>query len=268
MIRFEHVSQDYFHNGASPVTVLADVNLDVREGEFVCVLGPSGCGKTTLLNLAAGFIFPSRGRVLFDGRAVAGPGPERGVVFQDATLFPWLSVAKNVEFGLALNGLRGRFLRRRARGYLDRLGLNGHADKYPHALSGGMRQRVAIARVLALEPKVLLMDEPFSALDANTRERLQDELLRVWTARRRTVLYVTHSVEEAAYLADRVVVMGPAENSLFRQIEVILPRPRNRSGAAFLKTKAALREVLAALPCCIQTDIGAPATGSTKRSRE
>ncbi len=252
MIRLEHVGKNFRHDGGPAVPVLADLDFSVPEGEFLCVLGPSGCGKTTLLNLIAGFIAPSRGRVLFDGKEVSGPGPERGVVFQDATLFPWLSVAKNVAFGLKIQGLRGRRLEEAVRRHLELLGLGAHGDKYPHALSGGMRQRVAIARVLALEPKALLMDEPFSALDANTRERLQDELLRVWTTRRRTVVYVTHSVEEAAYLADRVLILGAAACGVFADMALHQKRPRNRSSAEFLSLKEKLRRWLGSQPCCIQ----------------
>jgi NitT/TauT family transport system ATP-binding protein len=252
MIRFENVSKCFEHNGGHPVAILDRINLFIREGELVCVLGPSGCGKTTLLNLAAGFLFPTLGRVLFEGQAVRAPGPERGVVFQDATLFPWLSVFKNVAFGLTLQGAKGCRLAHTTARYLDRMGLSAHADKYPFALSGGMRQRVAIARVLALEPKVLLMDEPFSALDANTRERLQDELLRVWADSRRTVLYVTHSVEEAAYLADRIIVLGPAPGGVFADLPVDLPRPRERTSVGVLALQETLRGCLAKQPCCIQ----------------
>jgi NitT/TauT family transport system ATP-binding protein len=252
MIRFENVSKCFTDNGGPTVAVLDSVNLSIQKGHLVCVLGPSGCGKTTLLNLVAGFLFPTRGRVLFEGREVGTPGPERGVVFQDANLFPWLSVFKNVAFGLKLQGVKGRRLTTTTANYLDRMGLSDHADKYPFALSGGMRQRVAIARVLALEPKLLLMDEPFSALDANTRERLQDELLCVWADNRRTVLYVTHSVEEAAYLADRIIVLGHVPGGIFADLPVDLPRPRTRTSTGFIKLQETLRGCLAQQPCCIQ----------------
>ena len=252
MIVFEHVSKHFSHNASPPSTVLSDLNVTVREGEFVCILGPSGCGKTTMLNLIAGFLSPSQGRVLFEGKDVKGPGPDRGVVFQDATLFPWLTVLKNVEFGLRIKGLKGPLMTETAHWHLEMMGLEEHTEKYPHALSGGMRQRVAIARILALEPKVLLMDEPFSALDANTRERLQDELLRVWTAHRRTVVYVTHSVEEAAYLADRVIILGDTASGIFADMPIDLHRPRNRSSSEFITLKDMLRVCLAPQPCCIQ----------------
>jgi NitT/TauT family transport system ATP-binding protein len=252
MIRFENVSKSFAPNSDPPSLVLSNIDLTVLDGEFVCVLGPSGCGKTTLLNLIAGFIFPTKGRVLFEGRQVTAPGPERALVFQDATLFPWLSVKKNVEFGLKLRGMKSDLLDETSLRYLDTMGLAKHAEKYPHSLSGGMRQRVAIARVLALEPKVLLMDEPFNALDANTRERLQDELLRVWMSHRRTVVYVTHSVDEAAYLADRIIVLGSAACGIFADRPAFLKRPRNRSTTEFLAMKETLRNCLAAQPCCIQ----------------
>ena len=252
MIAFEKVAKTFSQNGGSPRRVLSDLDFFIEKGQLVCVLGPSGCGKTTLLNLIAGFVSPSEGRVLFEGEPVRAPGPDRAVVFQDANLFPWLDVLKNVEFGLKLQGMKGRALCQTAMKYLDSLGLAEHARQYPHALSGGMRQRVAIARVLSLEPRVLLMDEPFSSLDANTRERLQDELLAVWNIRRRTVVYVTHSVDEAAYLADRILVLGNGTSGVFADMPVDLKRPRDRASAEFLSLKKHLRECLAALPCCIQ----------------
>jgi len=255
MITFENVSKHFEHEGGKPTRILENLDFTIRQSEFVCLLGPSGCGKTTLLNLIAGFISPSSGKVLLDGEPIRKPGPDRGVVFQDATLFPWLTVQQNVEFGLRLQGIRGE--RRSDIGgvYIERLGLSDHVHKYPHVLSGGMRQRVAIARVLVLEPKVLLMDEPFSALDANTRERLQDELLRVWTTHRRTVVYVTHSVEEAAYLADRVLILGGAACGVFADMTIPQKRPRDRSSAEFLSLKDKLRRWLASQPCCIQPQI-------------
>ena len=252
MIQLENVSKSFQQNGVWFPPVLANLNLTVTEGEFLCVLGPSGCGKTTLLNLIAGFVFPSEGRVLFQGKEIRGPGPDRGVVFQDATLFPWLTVMQNVGFGLRIQGMKGRLLRETTLRFLETMGLAGHAEKFPYALSGGMRQRVAIARVLALEPKVLLMDEPFSALDANTRERLQDELLKIWILHRHTIVYITHSVEEAAYLADRVVVFGSTDAGLVADLLVSLKRPRKRTGKELLAMKDRLRECLAKQPCCIQ----------------
>jgi NitT/TauT family transport system ATP-binding protein len=253
MIRLENVTKRYRPtSGRGDGTLaLADVTLRAGAREFVCVLGPSGCGKTTLLDLAAGFIRPTAGRVLFDGCEVTGPGPERGVVFQDPTLFPWLTVRENVAFGLAAAGLPRTEQRRRADDCLRLVGLAGYDGAHPHELSGGMRQRAALARVLALEPKVLLMDEPFGALDANSRQRLQDELVRLWQAQRRTVLFVTHNVEEAAYLADRVIVMGPPPDSLRDEVPVDLARPRHRDAPALRAVVRDLHRALDALPCCV-----------------
>jgi len=250
MIRIENIGKRYTDNGTGASAVLTDINITVPAGEFCCILGPSGCGKTTLLNLIAGFIKPSSGRILFNGTPVTAPGPERGVVFQDATLFPWLSTRKNVEFGLKQRGLKKDDRFRIATAYLELVGMAGHADAFPHTLSGGMRQRIAIARVLALDPSALLMDEPFSSLDSNSRERLQDELLRVWEAQLRTLIYVTHSVEEAVYLADRVIIMSPARKGICRDISLPLKRPRDRASAEFRRVAATLRLSLDSLPCC------------------
>lgn len=246
----------WYHRGKTALPpVLGELSFTVGEGGFICVLGPSGCGKTTLLNLVAGFIAPSQGQIFFRGKEIHGPGPDRGVVFQEATLFPWRTVWQNVAFGLEICGEKGQILQKTVRQHLELMGLTDHADKYPHTLSGGMRQKVAIARVLALDPQLLLMDEPFSALDANSRERLQDEVLRLWHNQRRTVLYVTHSVEEAAYLADRILILSDTATGLYADIDVGLERPRDRSHPAFLLLKNRLRRCLASQPCCIQPSI-------------
>lgn len=252
MIRLLDVSQRFFvAHSAEPVDVLCQVNLHAAANEFVCLLGPSGCGKSTLLNLAAGFLRPSAGQVLFDSEAVRGAGPERGVVFQDPTLFPWLTVARNVAFGLKNINLASTEIDRRTELWLQLVGLERHCGAYPHELSGGMRQRAALARVMALEPRVLLMDEPFSALDANARERLQDQLLEIWSAQPRAVLFVTHQVEEAVYLADRVVIMGPPPNSVHEELVIPLPRPRDRESPALRNLVKELRQRLGDLPCCL-----------------
>jgi NitT/TauT family transport system ATP-binding protein len=245
VIRFEDVSFGYAGQDQKP-PVFAGLGFAVARGEWVCVLGESGCGKTTLLGLAAGFLRPGQGRVLCDGREVRAPGPDRGVVFQEPTLFPWLTVRGNVEFGLRRRGLRGAAARRAALAEIARMGLAAHAEAYPHALSGGMRQRAAIARVLALSPSVLLLDEPFSALDIPTRERLQDELAAIWAATGATVLYVTHSVEEAALLGDRVLVLAPCGKGIFREVPLALPRPRRRLAGDVLAVEARLRELMRA----------------------
>ena len=252
MLDILEVSKNFYHReSGQEFQVLCDLNFRINEGEFVCLLGPSGCGKSTLLNLAAGFIKPSAGRLLFQGREINAPGPDRAVIFQDPTLFPWLTAIQNVEFGLQNAGVSKNERHLKALQSLQRVGLENCADVRPHALSGGMRQRVSLARVLVLEPALLLMDEPFSALDENTRERLQDELLRIWLADRKTILFVTHNVDEAAYLADRVLVMGPAPMSLVTEVRVPLQRPRRRSAFEIQNITDRLRMELGRQPCCI-----------------
>ncbi|WP_219506494.1 ABC transporter ATP-binding protein [Nonomuraea ceibae] len=203
-----------------PFTALADIDLDVREGEFLTLVGPSGCGKSTLLDLIAGLAAPSSGEILIDGAPVTGPGLDRGVVFQQYALFPWRSARANVEFGLEAKGVPRRERAGRARHYLDLVGLAGFEDRYPHELSGGMRQRVAIARSLAFDPDVLLMDEPFAALDAQTRESLQGELLDVWRKTGKTIVFITHSIDEAVYLGQRVAVMTSRPGRIKEVVEV------------------------------------------------
>ena len=229
-------------------TALEQISLDVHEGEFVCLLGPSGCGKTTLLNAIAGFVYPSAGRLTVHGKAVSGPASDRGMVFQEYGLFPWFTVEENVQYGPRLKGVRGEALRALSKRYLDLVQLGDFADRYPNQLSGGMRQRVAIARALANQPSILLMDEPFGALDALTRETLQEELVKIWEAERRTCVFVTHSLAEAVYLADRVVVMATRPGRVKQVIDNPLPRPRERSSdsffAQFRSIDAVLREVL------------------------
>ncbi|MCC6534421.1 MAG: ABC transporter ATP-binding protein [Burkholderiales bacterium] len=212
---------------------LEDVALDVYEGEFVCLLGPSGCGKTTLLNAIAGFVFPSAGTLSVNGKPVRAPGPDRGMVFQEYALFPWFTVEQNVQYGPRLRGVRGEDLRALSRHYLGLVRLSEFAGRYPNQLSGGMRQRVAIARALANHPAILLLDEPFGALDALTREALQDELVTIWEKERRTCVFVTHSLAEAVYLADRVVVMASAPGRIQAVLNNPLPRPRERASAPF-----------------------------------
>jgi len=211
-IRFEHVRKEFLVRGkdggpAQSFTALDDITLDVRAGEFLALVGPSGCGKSTLLDLLGGLTAPSSGRVLLDGKVIEGPARDRGIVFQQYALFPWRTAAQNAEFGLDIAGLKARERRERALHYLDLVGLSGFADRYPHELSGGMKQRVAIARSLAYDPEVLLMDEPFAALDAQTRETLQGELLRIWRRTGKTILFITHGIDEAVVLGQRVAVM-------------------------------------------------------------
>jgi len=208
---------------------LARVDLNVYAGEFVCLLGPSGCGKTTLLNVVAGFVEPSGGRVEVNGRPIEGPGPDRGVVFQEYALFPWWTVERNIQYGPRLRGIRGAELKAISDRYCRLVGLEDAARRYPIQLSGGMRQRVAIARALANDPGILLMDEPFGALDAMTRQTLQEELLKIWEAERRTFVFVTHSIAEAVFLADRIVVMTAHPGRVKRVIDNRIPRPRSRT---------------------------------------
>jgi NitT/TauT family transport system ATP-binding protein len=226
------------------ILALADIDLDVGEGEFVCLLGPSGCGKSTLLKIVAGLIPPSDGAIRIAGRAVTGPGPDRAVVFQDYALFPWMTVADNVEFGLAARGTPPERRRAVSAELLRAVGLADFAAKYPHHLSGGMKQRVSIARALAVDPVLLLMDEPFGALDAQTRFVMQRELLRVWRAYRKTVLFVTHSIEEALYLGDRVLVMTARPGRVKADIRVTHERPRDIASAEFTRLRREMLELL------------------------
>lgn len=251
MIVFNNICKSYCVNGTGAVPVISAFDLEVGEGEFLCLLGPSGCGKTTLLNLAAGFIEPDSGLITIGGSEVKGPGPDRGVVFQDSNLFPWLTVLRNVEFGLRQRKTGRDQSRAAAIRCLEKTGMADHVHKFPHALSGGMRQRAAIARVLALNPRVMLMDEPFSALDANTREHLQDDLINDWSGGCVTVIYITHSVDEAAYLADRIVILGDAGTGIHADIRVKRPGRRDRSSVEYSALKKELRAQLAQLPCCI-----------------
>ena len=208
------------------VTALQEVTLDVAAGEFVCLIGPSGCGKTTLLNLFAGLERPDGGRVLLDGKPISKPGPDRAVLFQEPALFPWMSVRQNMEFALKMIHVPSGEREERAMHWLGKVHLGGFADAQPHELSGGMRQRAALARALACQPSVLLADEPFAALDAQTREILQQELQRVWQETRNTFVFVTHNVREAVFLADRVVLMSAPPGTLMAEHRIVAPRPR------------------------------------------
>ncbi|MBN9245316.1 MAG: ABC transporter ATP-binding protein [Mesorhizobium sp.] len=215
-----------FDLGSQSFVALDRFSLDVADGEFVTVVGPSGCGKSTALNIAAGLLAPSEGEVLVAGKAVEGPGPERGMIFQQYALFPWLTVRQNVEFGLRIKGVSAPERREKANYFINLVGLGDFADALPKTLSGGMKQRCAIARAYAVDPSVLLMDEPFGALDALTRVQLQDQLLDTWRRERRTVMFITHDVDEAVYLANRVIVMAARPGRLKEIIPVDLPYPR------------------------------------------
>jgi ABC-type nitrate/sulfonate/bicarbonate transport system ATPase subunit len=225
------------------VVALEAVDLSLADGEFVTLIGPSGCGKSTLLFMVAGFEPPSEGTLTLDGRPITGPGPDRGVVFQEYALFPWLTVLENVGYGLREQG-HGAGRSALARRYVELVGLQGFEGRHPHELSGGMRQRVALARVLAINPRILLMDEPFAALDEQTRFSLQAELLDVWEAERKTVLFVTHSIEEAVFLSDRVIVMTARPGRIRSAIAVDLARPRDRTSDEFNAVRRRLSQAL------------------------
>ncbi|MBT9523313.1 MAG: ABC transporter ATP-binding protein [Dechloromonas sp.] len=229
-----------FRTGEREVIALKEINLEIRQGEFVCLLGPSGCGKSTLLNAVAGFQPPSSGEIVIEGKKILKPGPDRGMVFQEYALFPWMTVAQNIAFGLEIQKKDKAEIELTVNQLLDLLHLTDFRDRFPKDLSGGMRQRVAIARVLALDSPIMLMDEPFGALDALTRRNLQDELLRIWEKLGKTILFVTHSIEESIYLADRIVVMTYRPGTVKRDQIVDMPRPRDPSSAAFNDLKREL----------------------------
>jgi NitT/TauT family transport system ATP-binding protein len=224
-ISFQNVTRRFDQDGHS-FLALDRLNLDIADGEFVTVVGPSGCGKSTAMNIAAGLMDVSDGQVLVDGKPVNGPGPERGVIFQQYALFPWLTVRENVEFGLRIKKMPAAERRKVADHFIDLVGLKDFADALPKTLSGGMKQRCAIARAYAANPTILLMDEPFGALDALTRVTMQDQLLDTWSRERRTVVFITHDVDEAVYLANRVIVMASRPGRLHKIIPVNLPYPR------------------------------------------
>ena len=233
-----------FSSAEREVVALKDIQLDIPQGQFVCLLGPSGCGKSTLLNAIAGFSLPSSGSITADGLVVSGSGPDRGMVFQEYALFPWMTVEKNIAFGLEIKGMPEAQIQSTVSTLLAKLGLADFRNRFPKDLSGGMRQRVAIARILALDSPILLMDEPFGALDALTRRNLQDELLRIWAELGKTVIFVTHSIEEAIYLADRIVVMTYRPGTIKRDLLVELPRLRDPSSAAFNGLKRELGQLV------------------------
>jgi NitT/TauT family transport system ATP-binding protein len=240
-LRFDRVDMVFSRPNQPPIQVLKSVSFDVGEGEFLCLLGPSGCGKSTILNIAAGLIIPSSGKVTAGARVVTGPGRDRGVVFQEYALFPWLTVRQNVDLGARTRS--GKIDRDRVDHFLRVTGMYEHRDKYPKELSGGMKQRAAIARTLANDPEIILMDEPFGALDPYTREALQDQLIELWSASRKTILFVTHSVEEAAYLAGVVVLLKAHPGELKAVIHNDAPWPRERASEELIGFERAIRRV-------------------------
>jgi NitT/TauT family transport system ATP-binding protein len=236
-----------FDGSRGPMVALENVSFEVRQREFICVIGPSGCGKSTLIRILAGLDQPTSGEVLLDGKPVDRPGRDRGMVFQRYTLFPWLTVAQNVMFGLKIAGMKRARAVELAAHWLDLVGLAHCADHYPEQLSGGMKQRVAIARALANQPRILLMDEPFGALDAQTRSTMQSHLLRIWQEIDVTVLFITHDLDEAVFLADRIVVLGAHPGRVLETVSVPVPRPRHREqmrSQQFWETRQRLEDLI------------------------
>ncbi|HTI14689.1 MAG TPA: ABC transporter ATP-binding protein [Dictyobacter sp.] len=242
-LHISEVSKTFTGQGRT-VEALLPVNLQVQEGEFVCFLGPSGCGKSTLLNIIAGLETPSTGQVFAHDTEVQGPGTDRILLFQEAALFPWLDVQKNVEFGLRQARIPARRRAEIAQRFIDIVHLNGFEHSFVHQLSGGMRQRVAIARALAIDPQILLMDEPFGALDAFTRDRLQGELESIWSETHKTILFVTHSVQEAVTLGDRVVVFAPRPGRIIQEFRIDFPRPRRADDHRLVDLSAEILQTL------------------------
>jgi NitT/TauT family transport system ATP-binding protein len=250
-----------FRGAGRETVALRGIDLDILPGEFVCILGPSGCGKSTLLNALAGFALPYDGEITANGRPVTAPGPDRAMVFQEYALFPWMTVERNVTFGLQIQKLPREAARERVEKLLAMLQLTDFRDRFPKHLSGGMRQRVAIARVLALDSPMLLMDEPFGALDALTRKNLQDELLRIWMDFQKTIVFVTHSIEESLYLANRVVVMTYRPGTIKRVVDVDMPHPRDVSAPRFLELQRELTQLVMEEQMRHQKDERAEAAG-------
>ena len=224
--------------------VLEKIDIDIMDGEFVCVVGPSGCGKTTLLRIIAGLEEPSEGNILLDGGKINGPSPDRGMIFQEYSLFPWKTVRKNVSFGLEIDNMPREEINRTVEKYIKMVGLSGFEEHYPKEISGGMKQRVAIARALVKDPFVFLMDEPFGSLDAQTRNMLQDELLEIWEKTQKTIIFVTHSVDEALYIGDRVVVMSANPGRITKIIDVGVERPRERTDLKIMRERKEILDLL------------------------
>ena len=242
IISLDHVSKTYLSVHKTN-EVVRDVSLDVQENEFVVLFGPGQCGKTTLINLIAGLQLPTSGEVKVDGKTVTAPGPDRGVVYQTTALFPFCTVMGNVEFGPKSRGVPKKQRRARAQYFIDLVGLQGFEKSFPNRLSGGMRQRVGIARAYANDPKVMLMDEPFGHLDAQTRYMMEEELEKIWQKEKRTVVFVTNNSEEAVYLADRIIILTNTPTRIKHEIKVDLPRPRVYSDPAFLEIRRQIEEI-------------------------
>ena len=249
LLSIQGVSRTFTSHKGTSTQALLPVDFEVRENDFVTILGPSGCGKSTMLRIAAGLDFPTTGQVLLDGRAVDGPGADRGMVFQSYTLFPWLTVAQNIRFGLREKGVSEALQKERSDYFMAKVGLRGFENHFPKQLSGGMQQRTAIARALANDPKILLMDEPFGALDNQTRVLMQELLLGIWEAERKTVMFVTHDIDEAIFMANRVAVFSARPGRIKADIPVNLPHPRHytvKTSPEFMELKARLTEEIRA----------------------
>lgn len=244
LIEFNHVDMEFNKPEAGMYKVVGDLDIKVYENEFLVLFGPGQCGKSTILNLIAGFEKPTAGEIICDGKKVQGPGPERGMVFQNTALFPWMTVMGNVEYGPKMQGVKKSERRKRAQHYIDLVGLDGFENSYPVKLSGGMQQRVGIARAYCNEPLVMLLDEPFGHLDAQTRYLMQDELTRIWQTEKRTVIFVTNNIEEAVYLADRILVLRNCPTGVKAEYEIKLPRPRNYTDPEFLRLRREIDSVV------------------------
>jgi len=243
VLRIDRVEK-IFRSDGREIAALTDFSLDIYQGEFICILGPSGCGKSTLLNAIAGFTHPTAGSLMAGNKTISTPGPDRAMVFQEYALFPWMTVAQNVAFGLKIKRLAREVVRAQVDTLLHKLQLFDFRDRFPKDLSGGMRQRVAIARALALDSPMLLMDEPFGALDALTRSSLQDEVRRIWMEFKKTIIFVTHSIQESIYLADRVVVMTYRPGTVKKIVPVNIPHPRDMSSPWFVSLQQELTELV------------------------
>jgi len=243
-VEISHICREFMKEDGDRVVALSDINLSIADDEFVSFVGPSGCGKTTLLRIIAGLDKASSGEVRVDGSLITGPGQKVGMVFQEYSLFPWRSVLSNVAFGLQMRGIPKEERQEIARKYISLVGLSQFELSYPYELSGGMRQRVAIARALATDPDLLLMDEPFGALDAQTRNHMQCELLDIWETKKKTILFVTHSCDEAVFLSDRVVVLSPRPGVIREIINIPISRPRDRTNKEFIDLRRCLLEMI------------------------
>jgi NitT/TauT family transport system ATP-binding protein len=250
-LMIEHLSKQFIKNGDEPVEALVDVSFEVRDEEFICILGPSGCGKTTLLRIIAGLDQPTSGNVRIDNTVIDRPNRKLGMIFQDYSLYPWRTVNENIAFGLELQGVIEKQRAAIVQKFLALTGLSDFGTSYPYELSGGMRQRIAVVRALAVDPKVLLMDEPFGALDAQTRNKLQYDLLDIWGKTKKTILFVTHSVDEAVFLADRILVLTPRPGRICDIIPVDRPHPRDRTGVEFAQIRRHVLDMINQPKCTL-----------------